>query len=1202
MTRFGLPLIPRILAPRPPWEQDDEENPYLKRRAQQQQLPAEPDLTPEEESTLFSKTMGAVRYFGETLDKPGAAVRGTLSGLTGGDWGGGLANLIPFSDYAGRTDPSKRVDGRDLLEQWGMVPKNIPGLHLPTNAANAADLAGDVGGFALALALDPLIWVRGPMGALTQAGIDASKAAKTAGRVAKSADFGKALAETLPKLEATLDVTKTPAATITGRTLGHSTAELAQQIRRGERGIVGLAMPFTGTPIGTPLGAGSEWAAKAMETIGYGKLSPIRIARGLASPIMESKANRWDGTVQKAADLAHGEQTMLRDALADFEPAAMAREKYLAEQVKAIADHFKVQGDTFNFNDFQRAIAEAPSGIPQRQQLIDRLKESMGLAPATDLGQAVANINGVADDWFEYLTGLKQAKDAVFQRAKSLGLPVKDLDDLFAEHVSRQSAVLEKLSRVARQQGAGSLEKYKILMKREDNLRNIPGGAETLNKWTRDPLMTGTRGADKQVLTADLLKELQQRGIPVPVNAKLADLQELYVRSRYTEALNEAMQKGNYKLPIDPNTKLPMSQPAFIAQQLDEWSFTGTRPVNTVGTRRGRLVSMTHQRYNRSREMARYLRNLPPEVRETGLFDQTVAHDWVGYMDAMLSREATLRSMHSYLAEPGLIDWTGKAGVPLTKAWKEAGFTPEGLTTFATTRNPQVAQMMRLGKLTPQDLETMLANATVHPSAVGVLSAFKQTTKPYVEKELSKFLEKITATYRGWWFTPFPSSHMRNLVSGFWQAWSDGKIGFADLLAGMNRARVHVKKGFGQTVHPEGLQFIEEITNQGVMHGGRLIETVGAEAADRLADEIPVGAMGGAAQPLRDLGQRLSAAKGFRAKAKELGAALNPVSVRGGFTETPTNVLHQVGEKVYSDVEFILRAGYYDALRKAGYSPAQAKHLVIRSQFDYADISKFEKDVMRKVVPFWTFPRKNIPYQLMKLAEKPGGPTAQLFRAYNQSYGGDQYVPEFLREGVAARIGGPDEDALFVRAMGMPIEDLNSVMFSGGMLSPVKTLERLVARTSPAITAPVEMIAGKQLFTGRSIKDLEGYTNIPWLDRAIHYTPFSRALREGGNLATGVQQAGQGDLFEAAMRGLSAVSGIKTGSYDVEKWKMIDYQNLIDDMLREDPRIREQRYQFMLDKYKGTPSAAKLEEKLRRSRALSQAIRKLQKKRDEAKT
>lgn len=74
-------------------------------------------------------------YLADTLGKPRRALFGLLAGRPGE-----LANLIPFSDAMGLTDPSQQTRGKDLV-------------------------GSDIGGFALDLLGDPVNWMAG-MGAL----------------------------------------------------------------------------------------------------------------------------------------------------------------------------------------------------------------------------------------------------------------------------------------------------------------------------------------------------------------------------------------------------------------------------------------------------------------------------------------------------------------------------------------------------------------------------------------------------------------------------------------------------------------------------------------------------------------------------------------------------------------------------------------------------------------------------------------------------------------------------------------------------------------------------------------------------------------------------------------------------------------------------------------------------------------------------
>lgn len=128
-----------------------------------------PAMTPEEEESLAHRVarqgMGALSWVGESIAKPLAAVQGIASGLTdmaqGKDpnWKGGLLNLIPYSDTIGFTDPENRSSGRQLLEKWGALEENKPGLDL-----------GDVAGFAADVAMDPLTYMTFGASALGKGG------------------------------------------------------------------------------------------------------------------------------------------------------------------------------------------------------------------------------------------------------------------------------------------------------------------------------------------------------------------------------------------------------------------------------------------------------------------------------------------------------------------------------------------------------------------------------------------------------------------------------------------------------------------------------------------------------------------------------------------------------------------------------------------------------------------------------------------------------------------------------------------------------------------------------------------------------------------------------------------------------------------------------------------------------------------------
>ena len=176
---------------------------------------------------LGEGALGTLQYVAETLDKPGAAVRGLLAGRPGQ-----LANLIPFSDTLGITNARDRTSGRDLLEQYGVIEQNKYGFN---PLSDPGDALGDAAGLAAEIALDPLFWVTAPSRTLTPAG----QAAAARGRMASGVmneldDAGRFIA----RAPSTADLA------------GRATAEgllaptQASRIAAGQAGLTGVWNPF----------------------------------------------------------------------------------------------------------------------------------------------------------------------------------------------------------------------------------------------------------------------------------------------------------------------------------------------------------------------------------------------------------------------------------------------------------------------------------------------------------------------------------------------------------------------------------------------------------------------------------------------------------------------------------------------------------------------------------------------------------------------------------------------------------------------------------------------------------------------------------------------------------------------------------------------------------------------------------------------
>jgi len=99
---------------------------------------------------------------------------------------------------------------------------------------------------------------------------------------------------------------------------------------------------------------------------------------------------------------------------------------------------------------------------------------------------------------------------------------------------------------------------------------------------------------------------------------------------------------------------------------------------------------------------------------------------------------------------------------------------------------------------------------------------------------------------------------------------------------------------------------------------------------------------------------------------------------------------------------------FVDRLSK-GYSPKAAANDVKKFLFDYTELSDWEKNVARRWLPFYTWPRKNIPLQIEMFATKPGKfgllPKLQGAIEYGQELQDKETLPEWLQETQPWQVG-----------------------------------------------------------------------------------------------------------------------------------------------------------------------------------------------------
>jgi len=268
--------------------------------------------------------------------------------------------------------------------------------------------------------------------------------------------------------------------------------------------------------------------------------------------------------------------------------------------------------------------------------------------------------------------------------------------------------------------------------------------------------------------------------------------------------------------------------------------------------------------------------------------------------------------------------------------------------------------------------------------------------------------------------------------------------------------------------------------NVSFVRAGRVGETLGVEPISRQGllpgDLPPVGA----AQPRSLKDDLINYAKGFVPEKGKLWQQANPfesltrpagVGPRSQFTPIVQ------GEKAGNTAEDWIRGTHFLGGMLKDMTPAEAKLSTMKYQIDYSDLTQFEKHVMRRVFPWYTFTRHNLPPLLEDMVTNPGKVTPAI-RLVGGTREPDQFAPAYIGEGASIPVpGAPEGQQRYISSFGLPIED-EGVKAIGSILrgDTQRSLQTLLGMANPFIKAPIEQATGRQLFSGRRLDELQPST------------------------------------------------------------------------------------------------------------------------------
>lgn len=174
---------------------------------------------------------------------------------------------------------------------------------------------------------------------------------------------------------------------------------------------------------------------------------------------------------------------------------------------------------------------------------------------------------------------------------------------------------------------------------------------------------------------------------------------------------------------------------------------------------------------------------------------------------------------------------------------------------------------------------------------------------------------------------------------------------------------------------------------------------------------------------------------------------------------------------------------YKWAREKKGMSPEQATELVKAIQFDYSNLTNFEREVMTRVFPFYRWSRNNIPLQLQKFISDPRKFMKLYYanqEAKEEAKIDEKKQPSYMRNTFNLPFGNKRDGSTFTA--NLPAEDLSKVAGAGAFG------KMLVDSINPALKLPIELVSNRNLFTNREISEFEGQTNRFGLPMKADYT------------------------------------------------------------------------------------------------------------------
>jgi hypothetical protein len=163
-----------------------------------------------------------------------------------------------------------------------------------------------------------------------------------------------------------------------------------------------------------------------------------------------------------------------------------------------------------------------------------------------------------------------------------------------------------------------------------------------------------------------------------------------------------------------------------------------------------------------------------------------------------------------------------------------------------------------------------------------------------------------------------------------------------------------------------------------------------------------------------------------------------------------------------------------EAWQIAAKADEAAQQIVAESLFDYKHFTTFEKDIMKRVFPFYTFFKNNLVFQAQTIFKNPGaiGRLGRTYKYASEDLSGVdiESMPDYMTGNmwlpIPAEIRKGDKEAIAFLKLNLPLADFTEI------------IEEPFKRGATSVAAPIKLLfelgAGVDSFTGAPLQDFPG--------------------------------------------------------------------------------------------------------------------------------